>query len=69
MLFLKANIDNLEIKFLDFELKSGVTDLKSRIRVLKSLRFISSIADDIFLDEDIIKAKKILFNRPNYDKM
>ncbi len=66
---LKANIDNLEVKFLDFELKSGVTDLKSRIRVLKSLRFISSIADDIFLDEDIIKAKKILLNRPNYDKI
>nr|WP_268952540.1 hypothetical protein [Mycoplasmopsis agalactiae] len=55
---LKANIDNYEIKFLDFELKDNVANLKSRIKILKSLRFISSLEDDMILNSDIVNAKK-----------
>ncbi|MBD4755422.1 hypothetical protein GUG22_01200, partial [Xanthomonas citri pv. citri] len=66
---LKANIDNYEIKFLDFELKDNVASLKSRIKILKSLRFISSLEDDMILNSDIVNAKKILLNDSNNGKI
>ncbi|CAL58926.1 FAD synthase [Mycoplasmopsis agalactiae] len=66
---LKANIDNYEIKFLDFELKDNVANLKSRIKILKSLRFISSLEDDMILNSDIVNAKKILLNDSNNGKI
>ncbi|MCE6114434.1 FAD synthase [Mycoplasmopsis agalactiae] len=66
---LKANIDNYEIKFLDFELKDNVANLKSRIKILKSLRFISLLEDDMILNSDIVNAKKILLNDSNNGKI
>ncbi|EIN15035.1 Riboflavin biosynthesis protein [Mycoplasmopsis agalactiae 14628] len=66
---LKANIDNYELKFLDFELKDQVSSLKSRIKILKSLRFITSLEDDMILNSDVINAKKILLNDSNNGKI
>ncbi|WP_029513547.1 FAD synthase [Mycoplasmopsis primatum] len=61
---LKTNINEMEIKFIDFEL-NDTKDLKARIKTIKSIRFVNSNIDDEINENDFLSAKKFLLNNKN----